>query len=239
MRNILLYAFVFLTLHCFGQPNSDSELKFIPIKHASLIIQYKGMNIYIDPADDIEKYKTYPAPDLVFITHTHGDHFNPELLSFICTDSTTVIGNEKAISVLGYGMTMKNREKTVCRGLPVEAVAMYNTTEERLIHHPEGDGNGYIITFGDERVYISGDTEDTQEVRNLKHIDYAFLCMNLPFTMSPEQAASAVINFNPKKVYPYHYSQKEGFADIEKFKQIVNKNSNSEVIFLKWYDTDQ
>ena len=112
---------------------------------------------------------------------------------------------------------------------------MYNTTPDRLQYHEKGRGNGYVVTLDDKRIYISGDTEDIPEMRKLKNIDYAFVCMNLPYTMTVEQAASAVSEFKPKVVFPYHYRGKEGMSDIEKFKKMVSADSDIEVRFLDWY----
>ena len=118
----------------------------------------------------------------------------------------------------------------------VYSVPMYNLREDALQYHPKGRGNGYIVEFGGKRVYISGDTEDIPEMRQLKDIDMAFVCMNLPYTMTVESAASAVLDFKPKQVYPYHYRGTEGFSDVEKFKSLVNKgNKDIEVIQLDWY----
>ena len=112
---------------------------------------------------------------------------------------------------------------------------MYNSTAERSQFHPKGAGNGYVITIDNERIYVAGDTEDIPEMLSLKNIDYAFICMNLPYTMTVEQAASAVLKFQPKTVFPYHYRQKEGFNDIETFKKLVSVNKKIKVEFLKWY----
>jgi L-ascorbate metabolism protein UlaG (beta-lactamase superfamily) len=112
---------------------------------------------------------------------------------------------------------------------------MYNLTEDRLNFHVKGRGNGYVITLKEERIYISGDTEDIVEMRNLKEIDYAFICMNLPYTMTVEQAASAVLEMKPKIVYPYHYRGQGGFSDIEKFRDLVSEDEDIEVCFLEWY----
>lgn len=118
----------------------------------------------------------------------------------------------------------------------IEAIPMYNLREEALKFHEKGRGNGYILTLGGERVYISGDTEDIPEMRNLENIDIAFVCMNLPYTMTVESAASAVLDFKPKKVYPYHYRGTEGLSDVGKFKTLVNEGDSSiDVIQLDWY----
>lgn len=213
----------------------NDELKFFPIEHASLVINYKTLTIYVDPIGKPDQYRQFAKPDLILITHTHDDHFDPDLLKSLKSPNTILIGNQAAVTKLGYGEILKNGEKTTIKGVEIESIPMYNTSKERLSFHPKGDGNGYVINFGDKRVYISGDTEDIPAMRHLKNIDYAFVCMNLPFTMTPEQAASAVIDFKPKVVYPYHYRQANGFADIEKFKTLVNAGCNSEVVFLNWY----
>ena len=113
---------------------------------------------------------------------------------------------------------------------------MYNLRDEALKFHTKDRGNGYVLTLGDERVYISGDTEDIPEMRKLKDIDIAFVCMNLPYTMTVESAASAVLDFKPKQVYPYHYRGTKGLSDVGKFKDIVNDaDPEIEVIQLDWY----
>ena len=233
MKTTLAFIILFLSFQYSGY---TQEIKFFPIHHASLVIEYGGLTIFVDPASDLEKFKTYPSPDIVLITHSHGDHLNPELLNEIRSENTNVVGNKTSIDQLGFGQYLMNGEKKMVKGVYIEAIAAYNTTEDRLIYHKKGDGNGYIISLGSERVYISGDTEDTKEMRALKNIDYAFICMNLPYTMTPEQAASAVIEFKPKKVYPYHYRQGEGFSDIKLFNKLVTEGSSTEVVLADWYN---
>lgn len=131
---------------------------------------------------------------------------------------------------------MNNGETKNIDGISIEAIPMYNLRKEALKFHNKGRGNGYVLTLGTKRLYFSGDTEDIPEMRSLKNIDKAFICMNLPWTMTVESAADAVLDFVPKQVYPYHYRGKEEFSDVEKFKKIVNAaNKNIEVIQLDWY----
>lgn len=236
MKAVFLSLLILLTVSIKAQDNEEKVIKFHPIQHSTLVIQYGDFYILVDPAGDIPKMKSFPTPDIVLVTHTHGDHLNPEALQSIKGSNTYIIGNEAAIDQLGYGISMHNGEKRNIKGIDIEAVPMYNLTEDRLRYHAKGDGNGYLINLGGEIVYIAGDTEDTKEVRSLKNIDHAFLPMNLPFTMTPEQAANAALAFKPKKVYPYHYSESDGFSDIEKFKKLLSKNPSIEVIFLDWYD---
>lgn len=212
-----------------------SQIQFSPINHASFIIQSGELTIFVDPVGDIENYKPYPTPQLILITHAHGDHLNKSLIEAVKDEKTTIVGPEVVTIQLGVGITLANGANINSNGIEIEAIPMYNTSTERLNFHPKGVGNGYVITLNGERIYIAGDTEDITEMRALKNIDHAFICMNLPYTMTPEQAASAVLEFSPKHVYPYHYRQKDGFSNIEKFRELVSVNPKIDVVFLKWY----
>ena len=131
---------------------------------------------------------------------------------------------------------MNNGDSLTMAGIEIRAIPMYNLREEAKDLHVKGRGNGYIIERDGTRIYIAGDTEDIPEMRDLKNIDIAFIPMNLPYTMPVEAAADAVLEFKPKKVYPYHYKGKEGLSDVGKFKNIVETNSvNIEVVQLDWY----
>ena len=131
---------------------------------------------------------------------------------------------------------LNNGEIQEFMGFSVEAIPMYNLREEALKFHEKGRGNGYVIENKGKRVYVSGDTEDIPEMRSLKNIDVAFVCMNLPYTMTVESAASAVLDFQPKTVYPYHYRGTDGLSNVGKFKELVNEgNSTITVNQLDWY----
>ncbi|MCF8357508.1 MAG: MBL fold metallo-hydrolase [Prolixibacteraceae bacterium] len=236
MRRIFLFSIILALIPVFSFGKNNQPFEVFPLNHASMVIKYNGLTLYIDPANQYEKLTPFSVPDLILITHTHGDHYNKALIDSLKNDQTVVVGNKKAIDDLGYGKALKNGEKTEIKGIKIEAIASYNLPPENTRFHPKGEGNGYVLTLSDERVYISGDTEDTPEMRNLKNIDHAFICMNMPYTMTPEKAASAVLEFKPKKVYPYHYRQRDGFGDIEKFKELVSVDPAIEVIFLDWYD---
>ena len=136
----------------------------------------------------------------------------------------------------GKIVTLNNGDSTTINGHSFEAIPMYNLREEALKFHSKGRGNGYVLTIGGERIYISGDTEDIPEMRALENIDKAFVCMNLPYTMTVESAVSAVLEFKPKQVYPYHYRGTDGFSDVKNFKTLINQGDESiEVIQLEWY----
>jgi len=227
------------------EKKSLSEIKIKPINHASFILEYEDIVIYVDPVGGPEVYKDEKPPSAILVTDIHGDHFDLETFLAVMTDSVQpIVTVDVAIKIpdsVKYNLfAPKNSHSINYRkaglDLVVYVVPMYNLREEAKHFHPKGRGNGYVLELGGKRIYISGDTEDIPEMRSLKDIDIAFVCMNLPYTMSVESAASAVLDFKPKQVYPYHYKGTDGFSDVEKFKSLVNEgNKNIEVIQLDWY----
>jgi L-ascorbate metabolism protein UlaG (beta-lactamase superfamily) len=180
-------------------------------------------------------------PDYILITDIHGDHMDAQTLKDLDLTEVTVVAPRAVIDKLPELKTkelivMNNGETRQLAGITIEAIPMYNLRKEALKYHEKGRGNGYVLTLGMERIYISGDTEDIPEMRNLKNIDIAFVCMNLPYTMTVESAARAVLEFKPKKVYPYHYRGTEGMSDVDNFKKLVNTgNTDIEIVQLNWY----
>ncbi len=214
------------------------EISFIPIEHATFLIKTNSTTILVDPGKmDIEKYKVCEKPDLILITHVHADHFDLDILKKLKGENTTLIAPEIVVEKAGFGKILKNNETTTYGKIKIEAIPMYNITPDRQKYHKKGEGNGYVLTIGKERIYISGDTEDIPEMRVLKNIDYAFICMNLPYTMSPEQAASAVLEFKPKIVCPYHYRTQNTSNDeiLERFTKLVSANKRIKIEYLSWY----
>ncbi len=212
------------------------NISFEPINHATFVIRSPGFTIFVDPVGEKKAFDAFPDPDLILITDTHRDHLDPALVSLLKKEKTAVIGPEAVTEQLKTGIKMMNGETFKAGNLLIEAVPMYNTTPERLSFHPKGRGNGYVLTLDEKRIYISGDTEDVLEMRQLKNIDYAFICMNLPYTMTIDQAASAVLEMSPGTVFPYHYRGKDGLSDINQFKALVEKNKAIQVKLLNWYD---
>lgn len=224
---------------------SSEALKIIPISHASAVIETASTTLFIDPVGDAKVYTTYAAPDILLITDIHGDHFSLETLIKLKLTTTTVIVPKAVADKFPDSFAPKeiiilnNGEHYTNATVAIEAIPMYNLRPEAATFHVKGRGNGYVISMAGERLYFSGDTEDIPEMRKLKNIDRAFVCMNLPYTMTEERAASAVLDFKPKKVYPYHYRGRPDVSDVEKFKQLVNKgNSAIEVVQLDWYPNE-
>ena len=196
-------------------PNSETfkakggNVEISCISHGSLALSYKGYMIQIDPVTnyggkDID-YSAFPKADLILITHEHGDHYNKQSIDALSKEGTRVIANAKVIEMLGYGEAMANGESTEAdKGITVEATPAYNTTLERMQFHPKGNGNGYLITAGGLRIFVSGDSEDIDEYKQLKDIDVAFLSANQPYTMTVDQCIHAAKVINPKVLIPYH-----------------------------------
>jgi L-ascorbate metabolism protein UlaG (beta-lactamase superfamily) len=217
------------------------ELFIHPISHGSLIIEYGEEMIYVDPVGDFEDFKDFKKPTVILITDIHGDHLNLETLENI-SDSIIPLVIPGAVNerlndkIKGERIVMNNGESKTIKSMKIEAIPMYNLRDEALKFHEKGRGNGYVINKNDSRIYISGDTEDIPEMRALKNIDIAFVCMNLPWTMTVEKAADAVLAFKPQQVFPYHYRGTDGLSDIESFKSIViSKNDSIKVNLLDWY----
>lgn len=189
-------------------PTSAGKLSIYFLGHGSLMMIFNNKVIHIDPFSRVADYVEIPKADIIFITHEHRDHLDPDALKHIQTAQTTVILTELCAQQLEGGIVMKNGDAIMADGVQVEAVPAYNLIHKRengQPFHPQGHGNGYILTFGDTRIYIAGDTENIPEMVNLHDIDIAFLPMNLPYTMTPEMVADAATLFRPKIIYPYHY----------------------------------
>ena len=222
----------------------NGSIEIQPILHSSFIVIYNNNTIYIDPYGGAELYDGINSPDIILITDIHGDHLNQDTLDGIDTSKSIFIVPEAVANKLPKKYNSKivilNNGQGVHRlGFYIDAIPMYNLPEEENSKHPKGRGNGYVLTINDKRIYISGDTEDIQEMRMLKDIDIAFVCMNLPYTMDIHQAASAVLEFQPKVVYPFHCRGKGGFSDISAFKNLVNaKNPTIEVRLKNWYSNN-
>lgn len=215
----------------------EGKLTIQPIRHGTLALAWNDVMIYVDPTGGAEAFEGLSSPDLILITDIHGDHLNTETIGELDTEGAVFVVPQAVADRLPgeYSeqlMVLNNGEETEQMGLPISAIPMYNLPESEDSRHTKGRGNGYVINFEGKRVYISGDTEDIPEMRSLENIDIAFICMNLPYTMDINQAASAVLEFQPAVVYPYHYRGQ----DTEKFRELVTaENAEIEVRLKDWY----
>ncbi|HXB28673.1 MAG TPA: MBL fold metallo-hydrolase [Puia sp.] len=222
------------------EPTKMGPLTIQPIQHASLILTVHGMTIYCDPSG-ADNFKGMTAPDIILITDIHGDHFDLKTIDAIKKESTVLVVPQVVADKLPdadkvHLVVLKNGNQTTQSGISISAIPMYNLPESPTAMHTKGRGDGYVLGIGGKLIYISGDTQGIPEMRSLKNIDIAFICMNLPYTMDIKEAADAVLEFKPKIVYPYHYRGKDGLSDVNAFKALVEAgNKNIEVRLRNWY----
>ena len=211
-----------------------------PIQHASLILSVNGLTIYADPSN-ADNYKGLNPPDIILITDIHGDHFDIKTIDAVKKAETVLVVPQVVADKLPdadkvHMVVIKNGDQTRQSGITIQAIPMYNLPESPTAMHTKGRGNGYVLDIGGKLIYISGDTQGIPEMRALKNIDVAFVCMNLPFTMDIKEAADAVLAFKPKIVYPYHYRGRNGLSDVNAFKTMVQAGDrNIEVRLRNWY----
>ncbi|MGE5812222.1 MAG: MBL fold metallo-hydrolase [Ignavibacteria bacterium] len=207
---------------------SGGDLEITFIGHGTLMFNYNGGVIHADPFSKLADYSTLPKADIILITHHHGDHLDPKAIEKIRTEKTAILLTKTASEQFEDGTVMNNGDKKTINGIQIEAVPAYNIQHKRdngEPFHPKGTCNGYVITFGDKKVYVAGDTENVPEMKSLKNIDVAFLPMNLPYTMTPEMTADAAKSFKPKIFYPYHF----GNTDLNKLTELMKDTPDIEV----------
>jgi L-ascorbate metabolism protein UlaG (beta-lactamase superfamily) len=251
MKNTLLTLLLVLTVSLVASSQNrdtpdqyatdNGDLIVHPITHGTLAMEWNGMTIYVDPYGGKNGFVGLKAADLVLITDIHGDHLDKNTLADLDLSKATLIVPQAVMDMLPDNLkpqarVISNGEKTDLMNISITAIPMYNLPADAETRHPKGRGNGYVLAMGGKRIYISGDTEDIPEMRALPNIDIAFVCMNLPYTMGIEQAASAVNEFKPKVIYPYHYRGTGGLADVASFKEMVNEDEYGIQVKLKnWY----
>jgi L-ascorbate metabolism protein UlaG (beta-lactamase superfamily) len=211
---------------------SAGDLKITFIGHGTLIFTFGGKIIHVDPFSEMADYGKLPKADIILLTHEHRDHLDLKALNSVRTKKTIIVLTKTCAKQVEDSIVMDNGDVKTVQGLKIEAVPAYNIIHKRdtgQSFHPKGIGNGYIITFGDKRVYVAGDTENIPEMKGLKGIDIAFLPMNLPYTMTPEMVADAAKAFKPTILYPYHY----GNTDTSKLLDLLKSTKEIEVRIRK------
>jgi L-ascorbate metabolism protein UlaG (beta-lactamase superfamily) len=216
----------------------SGDIVIQPVNHATLVLTYDSDVIYFDPVGGAKRYLPFNRPTAILVTHAHPDHFDVPTLEALAPTAKVIIGPQVVLDGLppdlkAKAKLMKNGDKGDVNGLPLSAIPAYNTTPGRTQYHPKGVGNGYVLTLGQAKVYVAGDTEDIPEMRALTGIGVAFLPMNLPYTMTGDQAASAVKQFKPLMVYPYHYG-KDG-PEPAKFAAALKGTAGIQVRQRDWY----
>ncbi len=211
---------------------SIGDLIITCIGHGTLMFTCNNKTIHIDPVGREADYSKMPKADIILITHEHGDHLDPDAIKTIREKSTELLLTKTCAEKVTGGIIMQNGDVRTVQGLKIEAVPAYNIVHMRSgnnPYHPRGQGNGYVITFGETRVYVAGDTENSPEMKQLKNIDVAFLPMNLPYTMTPEMVADAAKAFRPRILYPYHFGQ----TDTSKLVDLLKDEEDIEVRIRK------
>jgi len=221
----------FCSFSAFAQENFESDiiktasgdLKVTFIGHGTLMFDFSGKVIHIDPVGQYADYSKLAKADIIFITHDHSDHLDIKATETIRKDNTILILTEACAAKIGGGIVLKNGDRKTVDGLEIDAAPAYNILHMRsegVPFHKKGAGNGYVIKFSDKKIYVAGDTENIPEMKSLEKIDIAFLPMNLPYTMTPEMVADAAKAFNPKILYPYHYGDTDTSRIVSLMKDV-------------------
>jgi len=240
---VFLFSLIFIITNAFtvmAQVNLEKDvlktsagpLEITFLGHGSLMFYFDGKIIHVDPYSEVADYSKLPKADLILVTHEHGDHLDLRAISVIKKDNTEIFCTAKCAPSLSGSKIMNNGDRQTFDHVTIEAVPAYNIKNgpsAGTVFHPKGVGNGYILTFGQTRVYVAGDTENTPEMKALKNIDIAFLPMNLPYTMTPEMVADAAEAFRPKVLYPYHY----GDTNTQKLVELLKNDKDIEVRIRK------
>src|SRR5579859_88476 len=230
--SLIMSAFVLAADQTQTFPTSAGPVKIMPLYHASTMIEAGGKTIYLDPAKPA-KFAGLPKADLILITDIHGDHMAPDSIKEVSKADTEIISSPAVAQTVTTAKPIANGETKTWQSWTIEAIPAYNIKRGPApgkLFHDKGRGNGYVLTYGGKRFYFSGDTEGIPEMRALKNIDVAFVCMNLPYTMTPDEAADAVKEFHPKIAIPYHYRG----SDITVFKKDL-EGTGIDVRLLDWY----
>lgn len=211
---------------------AEGDLKISFVGHGTLMFTFKDVVVHVDPVLREADYAKLPKADVVLVTHGHSDHLDPKAIGQIRKDDTAILLPAKCTEALPNSTVMNNGDVKEVKGLTVKAVPAYNLIHKRpdgQPFHPKGEGNGYVITFGDKKVYVAGDTENVPEMKDLAGVDVAFIPMNLPYTMTPEMAADAARMIKPKILYPYHF----GETDTQKLIELLKDEKEIDVRIRK------
>jgi L-ascorbate metabolism protein UlaG (beta-lactamase superfamily) len=214
------------------------ELTIQPVRHTTIVLTYNNKTIYVDPTGGAELFEGLPDPDMILITDIGKDHLDLKTLESIHTANAIMVVPQEVAYQLPELLIKKklvvfqNGDMKMLDGIGVAAIPMYNLPETKTAFYTRGRGNGYVIGIAGKNIYISGETDAIPEMKELKDIDIAFVCMNLPHTMNAQQAAETVLAFKPGIVYPYNYLGQ----DISAFKNMVNEiDKTIDVRIRNWY----
>ena len=218
------------------------DLVITPIFHASVVMRWDGKTIFVDPVGDPDRYASFPAPDLIVITHHHGDHLDLDTLAAVSAPTTEcvappIVYDQMPTDLAKRTRTMKNGDEATVQGITISAIPMYNTTPDRQKYHEKGVGNGYLFDFAGTRIYLASDTEPTPEMDTLGPVEVALFPMNLPFTMTPDQVVTCIEKTRPRYTYICHYRypfDKPG-TEPETVLDLLPPQSQTKLVLRDWY----
>jgi L-ascorbate metabolism protein UlaG (beta-lactamase superfamily) len=212
---------------------SAGQLKVTPVHHGTVLFEHAGKVVMIDPWSE-GKLDGLPKADVVLITDIHPDHFDAKALEKVKKANAVIVAPPVVAQKVPGAVVLRNGERQTVAGLSVLAVPMYNKKRGPApgkLFHDKGRGNGYVLTFGETKVYLSGDTECIDEMRALRDIEVAFVSMNLPYTMPPAEAAECIKAFRPKVVFPYHFRG----SNLDELRSALAAEKDIEVRIRSWY----
>ena len=214
---------------------NGGDIKITPVNHAGVMFQYAGKVIYADP---VGNYSELPKADLILITDIHGDHLNAGAIAQLKKDGTVIVAPSAVAKTVTEAKVVDPGASTDVKlgnvDVKIDTIPMYNITRGPAagqLFHTKGRGDGFIVNIGGKRIYLAGDTECIPEMKALKNIDVAFIPMNLPYTMTPPEAAECAKAFKPAVVYPYHYMG----TDTQQFADAMKGTAGVEVRLRNWY----
>lgn len=237
MKKIITSVFLILFVGVsFAQNNFETDtiktsagnLRITFIAHGTLMFEFNNKVIHADPVSRYADYSKMPKADLIVVTHHHGDHLDKSAIDLIKKDNTDLVLTKLCKDKIEEGTILNNDREKTFQGINVKAVPAYNLVHMRdngEPFHKKGECNGYVLTFGNKKVYVAGDTENVPEMKNLSGVDIAFVPMNLPYTMTPEMAADAVNMLNPKIFYPYHF----GNTNVNELLELLKDKKDMEI----------
>ena len=213
---------------------AKGDLYVYHVGHGSVMLTLGDKVIQVDPVAQVANYDTLPKADLLLITHEHGDHLDAAAIAKAKKPNAEIVATATVAAQLsGVSKVLANGESTEWNGIKIDAVPAYNVVNKRpdgQAFHPKGVGNGYVLTFSNFKLYIGADTENIEEMQQLRNVDVAFLPKNLPYTMTDEMLVAAAKSFKPKVLYVYHYFELD---NIDSLKQTLAADGVELRVFKK------
>lgn len=196
----------------------------------SIRIRSRAGTVYIDPFQMREKPQD---ADFILITHDHYDHFSPEDIAKVSRGNSILVVPEKMESkaqevsgIVGQICTVKPCVRREIDGLEFETVPAYNVLKP--FHPKSAEWVGYILRTEGKRIYIAGDTDLTEEIKEVQ-CDIALVPIGGTYTMDAKKAAELINIIRPDVTIPTHYGSRK---DAEVFAGNVNPAIKVEVKML-------